>query len=632
MINRRASRRPQPSRRAPPPAEYSKSKSETLNAAQTRILQTLRPAAFPTVASHPALAEDGLAPTSCSIHTLLKDREHKERNYEKHQCSCDTFDKIYRGEALFKGDEDTAYQQIWYDELRKRPDVPEPEAQIEFEDLWPALRRAILFELQNLAGSQSIVLSAQTLLGLEEPDVHRYLRVDYDDPAEEYTESFEVPGSIVDPDEVVDPDAVPPAALVKAIQYLRQEHLPGCLLGEFQFPPAHLLRNNPAMGSQIPERRPQGLNAPQLNVVKGASGSYAPQENTTTPMVSQVIAHRPSISLGPVPKRNVGGSASSKPSNQATKEGLDRQEQQSDRGSIAAQRTTQSSQLQPHNRIGPRERVVDSSLAQAIKQEPSGVDKRERLPSAFLQPLLRHAGPLTANDIARPRSSCALEGDMQQSSASQPQLNSPRSGYQPVTSAQRLARPSPTSTATAPTPNIINPYGLAQSVPRILPQQPSPQQQGPIHFPTGNADPAPGSGDPPKEPKEDQLHHGQRARQDVSPRPPPTIANVISRSTPVQQMDPKAVAARHRAALFFEEATRRIAQPASSPTTAASSSEPPLTGNPSPRLVTVNSVNDIQKLMNQVGMKRKQNAGEQGEGSPPKKRKRTTGAGKAPKI
>jgi hypothetical protein len=63
--------------------------------------------------------------------------------------------------------------------------------------------------------------------------------VSYDDD-EMWTTVEDIPEHLLryrreQPHAVVDPDYPPPRELVKAIRFLKQEHLPGSLLGEWQF-------------------------------------------------------------------------------------------------------------------------------------------------------------------------------------------------------------------------------------------------------------------------------------------------------------------------------------------------------------------------------------------------------------
>ena len=83
---------------------------------------------------------------------------------------------------------------------------------------------------------RSVYEPALTLLRLEETALAAIL----EDNASIW-ETNEIPEHLLElkrlrPNQVIDPDTPPPREVVKAIHFLKQEHLPASLLGEWQFP------------------------------------------------------------------------------------------------------------------------------------------------------------------------------------------------------------------------------------------------------------------------------------------------------------------------------------------------------------------------------------------------------------
>lgn len=111
---------------------------------------------------------------------------------------------------------------------------------ITFTSLWPSLRQAIIEQIRDDFQPGTYYDSyhpVRCLLGLSQSAFKKIL----DENSKVWNIEDDVPLYLrefkrLHPDDVIDPDMPPERELVKAIRFLRQEHLPGSLLGEWQFP------------------------------------------------------------------------------------------------------------------------------------------------------------------------------------------------------------------------------------------------------------------------------------------------------------------------------------------------------------------------------------------------------------
>jgi hypothetical protein len=82
-----------------------------------------------------------------------------------------------------------------------------------------------------------------------------------------WTETGEIPEHLLRtkrayPNKIIDPEEPPQAEIVKAIKYLKQVHLPGSLLGKWQFPLPDIEVFRPPMMFPAPPRPAFGHNEP----------------------------------------------------------------------------------------------------------------------------------------------------------------------------------------------------------------------------------------------------------------------------------------------------------------------------------------------------------------------------------
>lgn len=112
-------------------------------------------------------------------------------------------------------------------------------SQISFSDLWPSLRLTIMEEIRDECEGMhsSSYYPVAIALGLELDAVMKIL---YED-TKPWSEQDGLSDYVLElkrqyPNEPIDPDTPPPRELVKAVYFLRQQHLPASLLGEWQFP------------------------------------------------------------------------------------------------------------------------------------------------------------------------------------------------------------------------------------------------------------------------------------------------------------------------------------------------------------------------------------------------------------
>jgi hypothetical protein len=111
---------------------------------------------------------------------------------------------------------------------------------IDFRSLWPSLRQTIIEEIHKNFPEGAFYdsyLPVKTILELSNSTLKSIM----EENAKIWNVEDEIPGYLLrykreNPEVAIDPDDPPPQEVVRAIKYLKQMHLPGTLLGEWQFP------------------------------------------------------------------------------------------------------------------------------------------------------------------------------------------------------------------------------------------------------------------------------------------------------------------------------------------------------------------------------------------------------------
>jgi hypothetical protein len=120
--------------------------------------------------------------------------------------------------------------------------------QVTFENLWPSIRQTIIERIQDDFAPGTYFSSFYPvcrILGITKEELDKIMtenaRVWDDNEIPEYFREYRkrYPKAIIDPDEP------PPLCVVVAITFLKQNSLPGSLLGEWQTLPAVEVFHNP---------------------------------------------------------------------------------------------------------------------------------------------------------------------------------------------------------------------------------------------------------------------------------------------------------------------------------------------------------------------------------------------------
>ncbi|KAH7385416.1 hypothetical protein DE146DRAFT_636009 [Phaeosphaeria sp. MPI-PUGE-AT-0046c] len=131
-------------------------------------------------------------------------------------------------------------QKEWYTDLRKCWLPGEEHVEdIEFASLYPSLRATIItqiYEAFPLGTYHDGYLPVRHLLQINNSTFQKIAQENA-----HVWENEEMPAHLLrlkkqNPDKAIDPDTPPQTGVVHAIRYLQQMHLPGSLLGEWQFP------------------------------------------------------------------------------------------------------------------------------------------------------------------------------------------------------------------------------------------------------------------------------------------------------------------------------------------------------------------------------------------------------------
>ncbi|OAL47614.1 hypothetical protein IQ07DRAFT_123047 [Pyrenochaeta sp. DS3sAY3a] len=195
----------------------------------------LHPAAFPTSESSPTGA-------SSSVHVGIREQMEaiKNNDPELREAIKSTVQRMYRTNALIEDLDET--QMKWYEQvlLRSRPYLEQfmnTEAPT-LRSLWPSLRQEILRSIHSEFTRDQYTgffYATRMILGLSEQELHAIHEED-----NRVWETFaDIPEYLrklkeLDPDMPIDPDMPPEREIVRAIEFLRENGLPGSLLGEWQ--------------------------------------------------------------------------------------------------------------------------------------------------------------------------------------------------------------------------------------------------------------------------------------------------------------------------------------------------------------------------------------------------------------
>ncbi|KAF1850654.1 uncharacterized protein K460DRAFT_350683 [Cucurbitaria berberidis CBS 394.84] len=203
----------------------------------TSIYPGVKPASFPSLASDEPpsqdTSKDGVHYGAWELMKAMEKSDQKGIHTSKRGV-----DDMYNNEKFPL--RVTEEEKMWYADLAERWRPNDPEVQVAFASLWPSLRQSIIEQIRDDFPPGTYYDSyhpVQCLLGLSQSA----LKIILDENSAMWTVEDNVPKYLRDykklhPDKIIDPDAPPPREVVKAIKFLKQAHLPGSLLGEWQFP------------------------------------------------------------------------------------------------------------------------------------------------------------------------------------------------------------------------------------------------------------------------------------------------------------------------------------------------------------------------------------------------------------
>ncbi|EOA86150.1 uncharacterized protein SETTUDRAFT_28548 [Exserohilum turcica Et28A] len=240
----------------PPPAG-NHTKNPNKISRRNRALALTPKFAFPKPAAFPSLPTDAPPPSQpesaatdqSSVHSMKELFEAIESQDQARVAAIkQSIDRMYRES-----------ENEWYAELRKRWSPDEVEEIVTFESLWYSVRNTIIEEIQadfTDIYHGSPFYPAQRILNLEMEKLVAIMK----ENMEVWTTEDEIPKYFQQyrrrhPDAIIDPDEPPPAEVVRAIRFLRQQSLPGSLLGEWHIlPPVEVFR--PPVMAEYPSKGP----------------------------------------------------------------------------------------------------------------------------------------------------------------------------------------------------------------------------------------------------------------------------------------------------------------------------------------------------------------------------------------
>ncbi|KAJ4364580.1 hypothetical protein N0V83_009176 [Neocucurbitaria cava] len=220
-----------------PTGHHTISKAAKAQQPRWSIFRTAKPSAFPSLYTERPLPGDN----SCDgmhhgVRALMEAMEKSDKDGIR--AYKDEVDSLYNNKAFPVQMKEAERQ--WYAEFTRRSNPNNPNPQITFTSLWPSLRQTIIEQIRDDFQPGTYYDSyhpVRCLLGLSQPAFKKI----FDENSKVWLIEEDVPMYLrefkrLHPDDIIDPDMPPEREVVKAIRFLGQEHLPGSLLGEWQFP------------------------------------------------------------------------------------------------------------------------------------------------------------------------------------------------------------------------------------------------------------------------------------------------------------------------------------------------------------------------------------------------------------
>ncbi|KAF2870858.1 hypothetical protein BDV95DRAFT_70080 [Massariosphaeria phaeospora] len=223
---------------SPTPTERPRTQVRASKRISPPATPALKPAVFPTLSAVKPTGDTSDASDEdvdlWKLPNLLEER--CSGDLASQQISYERIDRLYNKKTVFPADM-SEREKRWYNDVKSllAARSPEGEPKIQFEQLWRSLRQVIIDQLIDECPNAPGGLYGPVMRLLHIPD-----RAVLDKILAENSDVHDIPQYIWDlkeefPDKPIDPDMPPPEEVVKAIKYLRQEHLPASLLGEWQF-------------------------------------------------------------------------------------------------------------------------------------------------------------------------------------------------------------------------------------------------------------------------------------------------------------------------------------------------------------------------------------------------------------
>ncbi|CAO2653637.1 Nn.00g030480.m01.CDS01 [Neocucurbitaria sp. VM-36] len=203
----------------------------------TSIFPSAKPASFPSLPTDRRRPEDNLNDgVHHGVRALMRAMEKSDKEgIRTYKYEVDSMYNNKHFPIHMKEEE-----RQWYAELRQRSNPNSPTAQITFASLWPSLRQTIIEQTCDDFPPGTYYDSyhpVKCLLGLSQSE----FKTIQDENCQVWNVEDDIPRYLLEfrrlhLNEIIDPDTPPEREVVKAIRFLRQELLPGSLLGEWQFP------------------------------------------------------------------------------------------------------------------------------------------------------------------------------------------------------------------------------------------------------------------------------------------------------------------------------------------------------------------------------------------------------------
>ncbi|KAF1940548.1 hypothetical protein EJ02DRAFT_423884 [Clathrospora elynae] len=231
------------------PVKVARASTSATASAPVSIYPSERPAAFPSLPTDgpplEAVAGDSAGHGMRELIAAMEKGDQDAMDATKHKV-----DDMYNNGKIYPR-EDDAGKSMWYAQVKERWATNESDAIVTFASLWPSLRQTIIEQIRDeFSGTYyESYLPVRRILNLTESALRDILGENSDhwhveDDIPRHSKEFHR----LYPNEIVDPDEPPKREVVKAIRYLKQQSLPGSLLGEWQTPlPAIEVFRSPTM-------------------------------------------------------------------------------------------------------------------------------------------------------------------------------------------------------------------------------------------------------------------------------------------------------------------------------------------------------------------------------------------------